>query len=98
VAGMTEQFVLKLCSDRTAFEIRPKKPLTLDLLSLKNELVDKTGMKARLCLAAILLLEDDQGRVVSIFPTGRLLLRKFSTQDSAEEIARLIAPLLYSTI
>ena len=95
---MTEQFVLKLCSDRTAFVVRPKKSLTLDLLSLKKELENMTGMKARVCLAAILLLEDDQGRVVSVFPTGRLLLRKFSTQNSAEEIARLIAPLLYSTI
>ncbi|UCE09229.1 MAG: hypothetical protein JSW61_09630 [Candidatus Thorarchaeota archaeon] len=48
-------------------------------------------MSIRVCLPALLLLESDDGRVVNIYPSGRILLQKFPDVGSAEKTAEILA-------
>jgi hypothetical protein len=89
--------MLKLCSDGAAFEVRPQKRTKLDLPAISEELASMTKMRIRISLPVILILEDDDNRSVTIYPSGKLLLRKFSSEESAKHIALLLSPKLYST-
>jgi hypothetical protein len=93
---MTDLFTIKLCSDGAAFEVKSKNKVKLDLASLSEELVTLTKMKIRVSLPVILILEDDEGRSITIYPSGRLLLRKFPSEESAQRAALILSPKLYS--
>jgi ArsR family metal-binding transcriptional regulator len=93
---VTDLFLLKLCTDGAAFEVRPKERTKLNLPAISEELASLTKMRIRVNLPAILILEDDD-RSVTVYPSGKLLLRKFATEESAEDIALLLSPKLYSS-
>ncbi|MHA2004813.1 MAG: hypothetical protein ACW975_00300 [Candidatus Thorarchaeota archaeon] len=93
---MTDLFMLKLCADGAAFEVRPKVRTKLDLPAISEELASITRMRIRVCLPAILILEDDDSSV-TIYPSGKLLLRKYPSEESAKQIAMLLSPKLYSS-
>ena len=93
---MTDLFLLKLCTDGAAYEVRPKKQIKLDLPAFSQDLAAITEMRIRVSLPAILVLEDDN-RSVTIYPSGKLLLRNFQSEESAKRIALLLSPKLYSS-
>jgi hypothetical protein len=93
---MTELFIIKLCSDGVAFEVKSKDRVKLDLVSVDEELATLMEMKIRVSLPVILILEGDDGRSITIYPSGRLLLRKFPSEKSAQQAATLLSPRLYS--
>ncbi|MHA1136710.1 MAG: hypothetical protein ACTSSE_09500 [Candidatus Thorarchaeota archaeon] len=94
---MTDMFVLNLCSDGVAFEVKSKNRVKLDLVSIAEELATLIEMKIRVTLPAILILEGVDGQSITIYPSGRLLLRKFPSEESAQQAATLLSPKLYST-
>ncbi len=93
---MSDLFLFKLCTDGGAFEVRPKKRTKLDLPAISGELASMTKMRIRVSLPAILVLEDDN-QSVTVYPSGKLLLRKFPSEESAKQIALLLSPKLYSS-
>ena len=93
---ITDLFMLKLCSDGAAYEAKPKNRTNVDILSVTDEVKDLLKMTVRVSLPAMLILEGDDGKIVNIFPSGRLLLRKFPSEEDAESITKLLASLLYS--
>ena len=93
---MVNSYQLKICSEKTGYEVKPKTRLKLDLMSLQDEIVNITRMRVRVGVPALLLLEGEDGQVINIYPSGRLLLRNFSTQDDAEALVNPLAQLLYS--
>ena len=93
---MTDPFTIKLCSDGVAFQVISKNRVTLDLTSFSEELAILMKMKIRVSLPVILILEGDDGRSITIYPSGRLLLRKFPTEESAQQAALMLSPKLYS--
>jgi hypothetical protein len=95
---LTDLFILKLCSDGAAFEVKSKKRVKLDLVNASEELATQMNMKVRVSLPVILILEDDDGRSITIYPSGRLLLRKFPSEESAHQAALLLSPKLYSPV
>lgn len=95
---MTDLFIIKLCSDGVAFEVKSKTRVKLDLASISEELATQMKMKIRVSLPVILILEGDDGRSITIYPSGRLLLRKFPSEESAQEAAHLLSPKLYSSV
>jgi hypothetical protein len=64
------------------------------LPALEDQIVEMTGMRVRISLPALLLLESSTGEVVNIFPSGRMLLRKFASKDVAREFVEMISPIL----
>ena len=95
---MADLFVINLCSDGIAFEVKSKNRVKLDLIALSEELATLMKMKIRVSLPVILILEGDDGRSITIYPSGRLLLRKFPTEESAQEAAQSLSPKLYSPV
>ena len=93
---MADLFIINLCSDGIAFEVKSKNRVNLDLISISEELATLMKMKIRVSLPVILILEGDDGQSITIYPSGRLLLRKFPTEESAQEVAQLLSPKLYS--
>ena len=93
---MTDPFIIKLCSDGAAFEAKSKNRVKLDLTSIGEELAILMKMKIRVSLPVILILEGDDGQSITIYPSGRLLLRKFPSEASAQQAALLLSPKLYS--
>lgn len=93
---MADLFIINLCSDGIAFEVKSKNRVNLDLISISEELATLIKMKIRVSLPVILILEGDDGQSITIYPSGRLLLRKFPTEESAQEVAQLLSPKLYS--
>ena len=95
---MTELFVIKLCSDGAAFEVKSKNKVKLDLASISEELATQMKMKIRVSLPVILILEGDDDRSITIYPSGRLLLRKYPSEEAAQQAALLLSPKLYSPV
>lgn len=93
---MSDLFIIKLCSDGAAYEVKSKKKVKINLLSVSEELATLIGMKIRVSLPAILILEGEDGRSITVYPSGRLLLRKFPSEGSALETALEISSTLYS--
>ena len=93
---MADLFIINLCSDGIAFEVKSKNRVNLDLISISEELATLMKMKIRVSLPVILILEGVDGQSITIYPSGRLLLRKFPTEESAQEVAQLLSPKLYS--
>ena len=95
---MTDLFIIKLCSDGAAFEVKSKNRVKLDLTSISEDLATKMKMKIRVSLPVILILEGDDGRSITIYPSGRLLLRKYPSEETAHQAALLLSPKLYSPV
>ncbi|MHA2353130.1 MAG: hypothetical protein ACXAC0_05185 [Candidatus Thorarchaeota archaeon] len=93
---MSDLFIIKLCSDGAAFEVKSKKRVKLDLPSVSEELAMLMGMTIRVSLPVILILEGEDGRSITTYPSGRLLLRKFPTEESVRQTALKISLRLYS--
>ncbi len=93
---ITDLFIIKLCSDGAAFEVKSKNKIKLDLASLSEELATLMKMKIRVSLPVILILEDDEGRSITIYPSGGLLLRKFPSEESAKQATLHLSSKLYS--
>ncbi|MFW9792798.1 MAG: hypothetical protein ACFFEE_00730 [Candidatus Thorarchaeota archaeon] len=93
---MSDLFILKLCSDGGAFEVKSKKRIKLDLTSVSEKLATIMGMKTRVSLPVILILEGEDGRSITVYPSGRLLLRKFPSEESARQTTLEIFSILYS--
>ncbi len=93
---ITDLFKIELCSDGAAYEAKPKNKTKVDIPAITDEVKELLKMKVRVSLPAMLILEGDDGKIVNIFPSGRLLLRKFPSKEDAENIARKLSSLLYS--
>ncbi len=92
---MVDLYHLKICSEKTGYEVKSKSRVKLDLMALQEKIVSITGLRVRVGVPALLLLEGDDGQVINIFPSGRLLLRNFSSKNDAETLVSFLAPLLY---
>ncbi|MFW9927734.1 MAG: hypothetical protein CW716_00090 [Candidatus Bathyarchaeum sp.] len=93
---MSDPFIIKLCSDGAAFEVKSMQRTKLDLISVSEELASLTRMRIRVKLPVILILEGEDGQSITVYPSGRLLLRKFPSEESVRKTALEISPSLYS--
>ncbi|MFW9809761.1 MAG: hypothetical protein ACFFE6_10330 [Candidatus Thorarchaeota archaeon] len=93
---MSDTFIVKLCSDGAAFEVKPKQRTKLNLTSISEEFASVTGMRIRVSLPVILILEGEDGQSITVYPSGRLLFRKFPSEESVRRTALEISPNLYS--
>ncbi len=87
---MSDLFTVRLCSEKSAFEARLSRTKKLDLSAVAELIASATGMRIRVNLPAILILENNDGQTITIFPDGRMLLRGFESQERAEEMVRAI--------
>ncbi len=87
------RYEMRLCSEKTGFEIRLDRRSRIDLPSLAERVARAVGMQVRVALPSILILQGAGDSAVTVFPDGRILLRGMS-EESAESVADILVPLL----
>jgi len=87
---------MRLCSEKTGFEVRPRKKVRIDLPAVADDVATAAAVQARVVLPTILVLQNPDGRAVTVFPDGRMLLRGMP-EEEATRLASVLAPILYSS-
>lgn len=85
------EYTGKPCRTKTAYEFTPKKPIKLDLNKVAQQTNQVTTIEVNTKL--LLMLKKDQC-MITIFPSGRILIRG----ERNEEKARRIVEKIVSTI
>ncbi|MCF2136335.1 MAG: hypothetical protein K9W43_03760 [Candidatus Thorarchaeota archaeon] len=94
---MAEPLSVRLCSEKSAFEVRLKRRGAINLLVVAEQVASATGMRVRVSLPAILILESETDISITMFPDGKILLRGITTQEHAEALAKKITTALAET-
>lgn len=80
-------FVGKPCKSRVAFEFRPKKEIRIDLVKAGDALRKEFPIELESKLLLIVGVEEHR---VSIFPSGKLLVRGEREEEKAKKTAEKI--------
>ena len=84
-------YVGKPCRSKTAYEFLPKKLTKLNLEKLKEKLEKKATIEVNSKLLIIMKLNN---HTISLFPSGRILVRgerdENKAKQTAEEIIKII--------
>lgn len=91
---MSSSFTVKLCSEKVGYEVHLKRRVMIDLPSIAEQVASATGLRVRVALPVILILESDTSLSVTMFQDGRMLLRGIESQDEAEALASKIAAVI----
>lgn len=87
-----ETFMIKLCSDRAAYEAVPKKRLKLDLSSLKHSLELHADCEIILYTPQLMVVRRKDAAEVTIVDDGRMIIRNVADQDAARTVAEALLP------
>jgi len=88
-AGM---FIIRLCSDRAAYEAVPRKRLRVDIASLKVFLERKGDCDVALWTPQLMVIRRRDASEVTIVDDGRMIIRNVADQDIARRIAETLLP------
>ncbi len=85
--GNTMAISVRLCSGRTAFEVSTN--IKIDLINASKILITRVATKH-------ILLLDYNGVDVSLYPSGRMLIKAKSKEDSLDVARNLLSELGYA--
>lgn len=88
-AGM---FMIRLCSDRAAYEAVPRKRLKVNLASLKALLERNRECEVAVWTPQFMVIRRRDASEVTIVDDGRMIIRNVADQDSARRIAETLLP------
>jgi TATA-box binding protein (TBP) (component of TFIID and TFIIIB) len=80
-------FTGKPCSSRVAFQFLPNKPIELDLLKVAQDLKKENIVEME---SKVLLILKIDGKNVSLFQSGKTLVRGEKDENSARAIAERV--------
>jgi len=87
-----KEFAMQPCKSRQAFEFVPKTPLSLDLRKVA-EVFRKHNVGVEVETDFLLMLQSD-GHAVSLFKSGKIIVKNESEKDAARVVAEKILTLL----
>ncbi len=85
-------FMIRLCSDRAAYEAVPKKRVKVDIASLRVLLERRGDCEITLCTPQLMVVRRSDATEVTIVDDGRMIIRNVADQDAARRIAEAILP------
>jgi len=85
-------FMIRLCSDRAAYEAVPRKRLRVNLASLKALLERKGDCEVALWTPQFMVIRRRDASEVTIVDDGRMIIRNVADQDAARRIAETLLP------
>jgi len=86
-----DDFIGKPCRSKMAYEFLPKKKVQIDLEKAAEELEKAGSIEMR---SKVLIIVRIEGKTVSLFPSGKLLVRGEREEDKAKTIAeKAVKPL-----
>jgi hypothetical protein len=83
-------FMIRLCSDRAAYEAVPKKRLKVDLTRVKVSLERGGDCEIALWTPQLMVIKQKNGVEITIVDDGRLIIRNVADEDTAQEIAETL--------
>jgi hypothetical protein len=89
---MTEgtTFIIRLCSDRAAYEAVPKKRLKVDLTSVKRSLERGGDYEIALWTPQLMVVKQNDVVEITIVDDGRLIIRNVADEETARRIAETV--------
>jgi len=81
--------IVKLCSDKAAFEAVPIKNLSLNMVHAKQMLENSAQNKILVYTPHIIILRNKNAET-TLSKDGRMLIRRVSNEEEATQVARRI--------
>ena len=85
-------FMIRLCSDRAAYEAVPKRRLRLDVPSLGRSLMCRGDCELLLLNPQFMVVKWKHQAEVTIVDDGRMIIRNAANQGDARMIAETLLP------
>jgi len=85
-------FMIRLCSDRAAYEAVPRKALRVDIANLKVLLERKGDCDVAFWTSQLMVIRRRDSSEVTIVDDGRMIIRNVADQDTARRIAETLLP------
>jgi len=85
-------FMIRLCSDRAAYEAVPKKRFKVDIASLRHSLERSGDYQIAVCTPQLIVVKRSDATEVTIVDDGRMIIRNVADQEAAQRIAETILP------
>jgi len=80
--------LVRLCSDRAAFEVRLQCKISFNMDEAKHSFEAAKSHKIVVHTPYILVLRDPKGAEVTFSQDGRMLVKRAQNRDEAEAVAR----------
>ena len=81
--------IVKLCSDKAAFEARPTKNMSINMDSAKQKL-ETSGQNKILVTTPHMIILRNNNAETTLSKDGRMLIKRVSNEAQATEVARQI--------
>lgn len=78
--------IVRLCSDRVAYEAKPSKPRRYDLAKI-DALAAQSSSYERIVFTPYLIVLRKEGAELTMAQDGRLIIRKADDEQAARELA-----------
>ena len=87
-----QAFMIRLCSDKAAYEAVPKKRFKVDLEKLKRSLERAGNCEITLSTRHLIVIKRSDAIEVTIVDDGRLIIRNVADEQVAQRIAEAMLP------
>lgn len=87
-----QMFMIRLCSDRAAYEAIPKKRVTIDIGSLRRWLEGAGECEVTLYTPTFMVIKRRDGVEVTVVDDGRMIIRNAPNESAASMIAEGVLP------
>lgn len=88
-------YLIRLCADKAAFEVKFPKKLCLNMESVKKAVETSKRYEMMLYTPYIIILKDKRGPEITFSKDGRMLIKKVSDKDEADAVARNILRIVF---
>ena len=85
-------FMIRLCSDKAAYEAIPRRRLKLDLAKIKRFFQLKRNCEITLWTKQLMVVKRNDATEITIVDDGRLIIRNVVDQQAAQRIAEELLP------
>ena len=85
-------FVVRLCSDKAAYEVVPRSRLKVDLARLRRSLESSGNCEVTLWTRQLMVVKKTDATEITIVSDGRLIIRNVADEEAARKIAETMLP------
>lgn len=85
-------FIVRLCSDKAAYEAVPKSRLKVDLARLRRSLESSGNCEITLWTRQLMVVKKTDTTEITIVADGRLIIRNVADEEAARRIAETMLP------
>jgi len=90
--GHGAAFIVRLCSDKAAYEAVPKSRLKVDLARLRRSLESGGNCEITLWTRQLMVMKRTDATEITIVSDGRLIIRNVADEEAARKIAETMLP------